>query len=217
MITPQGYIQWEWGIYDGWRRPKPEYWLTKKGYSPIRIEAKSLSNPGQGKPLSVPIKNWFDHTNLSEISVRWSAGQESGTISGPDVAPHAAGILLVPARSWQDGEVVNLQFHRGQDLLVDEFNLTIGALAKSFPAPAGPAPKIREDANGIVISGASFSIAFDRETGLITKGTYKGSDVLTGGPHLNLVGIYLPSWSLKGMHTRSQGNEAVVHIAGNYG
>jgi len=48
----------------------PSNWLTKKGYSPIRIEDKSLPNPGSGNPLPVPIKNWFDHTNLSEILVQ---------------------------------------------------------------------------------------------------------------------------------------------------
>ncbi len=217
MITPHGYTQWEWGIYDGWRRKKPEYWLTKKGYSPIRIECKSLPNPGQGKPLSVPIKNWFDHTNLNEISIQWSVGQESGTTSGPDVQPHAEGILQVPARGWTDGEVVNLQLHRGQDLVVDEFNLVVGSLDKSFPGPQGPAPKVREDAESIAISGADFSITFNRKTGLITKGTYKGSDILTGGPYLNLVGIQLPQWSLKGISTESRGNEAVVHISGSYG
>ena len=165
----------------------------------------------------MPIKNWFDHTNLSEILVQWSVGHESGTIGGPDVPPHAEGVLQVPARGWADGEVVNLQFHRGQDLLVDVFNVTIGGPGKAFPGPQGPAPKIHEEAESIRISGADFSFTLDRKTGLIAKGTYRGSDILTGGPYLNLVGIQLPPWSLKGIHTGSQGNEAVVHISGSYG
>ena len=55
MITPDGYTQWEWGIYDGWRREKPEYWLTKKGYSPIRIEASRC--PTRGRAIRCPCRS----------------------------------------------------------------------------------------------------------------------------------------------------------------
>lgn len=53
---------------------KPEYWLVKKAFSPIRIDDGPLANPGRGNPLIIPVKNWFYHTNLNELNVRWIVG-----------------------------------------------------------------------------------------------------------------------------------------------
>ncbi len=215
--APEGYPALEWGIIDGWRREKPEYWLVKKAYSPIRVEEKPLPNPGRDKPLPVPIQNWFDHTNLSEMSIRWSADQDSGTVNGPDVAPHSRGVLQIPARSWVDGEVLNVQFYRIGDILVDEYNLPIARLDKTFSGAQGPTPEIGQDVESITVSGAQFTIVFSRKTGLITSGTYKGSLILKGGPCLNLIGIELPQWSCKSINVEKQESEAVIHISGSYG
>ena len=70
---PTGYG--EWGIIDGWRRKKPEHWLTRKAYSPVRLdETAPLPLPELGKPLFVQVRNAFNHTNLSEVRVRWTVG-----------------------------------------------------------------------------------------------------------------------------------------------
>ena len=80
--APVGYGQW--GIVDEWRRPKPEFWLTKKAYSPVRIVESEVPNPGAGQPLLIPVKNWFNHTNLSELKVLCRVGKAVAVSSGPE-------------------------------------------------------------------------------------------------------------------------------------
>jgi hypothetical protein len=218
MITSKGYSRARsWGIIDGWRRKKPEHWLTQKGYSPIRVPEAPLANPGAGGPIAVSIQNWFDHTNLNEIVVQWAVGRDSGTVPGPDVPPHGEGQVELPARAWSDGEVLNLRFYRMGDLLVDEFNLPIGGMEVQFPGPQGPAPSVSQDEDCITVSGPEFELVFSQETGLIARGTYKGSELVVGGPELQLTGIELAPWSLREIRTDVVGSEAVVHISGSYG
>lgn len=212
--SPVGYG--EWGILDGWRRPKPEYWLTKKAYSPIRITDGPVANPGPDKPLLIPIKNWFDHADLSEVGIAWTVGSDSGKITGLNLAPHAQGTLTIPARPWRNGEVLNLKFYQPGKILVDEFNLVVGRPAKVFPGVQGPAPKIAADANALTVSGSGFTIVFSRATGLITQGAYQGSPILVGGPYLNLGAARLPAWWLNNISYSTTSDEAVLNLKGSY-
>jgi hypothetical protein len=217
-IDKTNYTSFEWGILDTWRREKPEYWLVKKAYSPVRIEDKPVPNPGSGNTLEIPIKNWFDHTNLSELRIAWSVGQESGTLAGPNVEPHADGTLRLPARSWKDGDVLNLKFFRLGDLLVDEFNLPVNPPPHVLPQPQGLAPTVQEGQDEITVSGTNFSLVFSKKTGLITRGSYNGTGIIESGPYLQLGGGQeLPAWSLKSVQAAREANEAVVNLSGNYG
>jgi hypothetical protein len=206
----------DWGVIDGWRREKPEYWLMKKAYSPVRVDDNPLPNPGKGE-LQIPVRNWFDHTNLKEISVQWKVGGESGKLPGPSVEPHTMGLLRLPARAWKDGDVVNLKFFRMGDILVDEYNLPVNPPPPAaVPAPRGPAPAVEERADSIAVKGAAFELVFSRQTGLITSGSYKGTKIIESGPSLNLVGQKLGDWALKSIGAATEGSEAVVNIAGGY-
>lgn len=62
----------EWGIVDVWRREKPEFWSTKKAYSPVRLSVGKILGFTSGERLIVPVHNRFDHTNLSEIDIRYT-------------------------------------------------------------------------------------------------------------------------------------------------
>ena len=217
MVTSKPHWVAEWGIVDGWRRKKPEYWLTQKAYSPIRIAEEPLENPGEGKILPVAIRNWFDHTNLQEITIHWMVGSEMGIAQSPDIEPHTAGILEIASRNWQDGEIVNLKFYAPEERLVDEYNLRIGPEKQNIPSTQGPTPTISEDDHSFTISGEDFQVQFSKQTGLITQGKIQGVQVITGGPFLNLIGIELAPWSLRNIVAHTEALEAVVKIAGSYG
>jgi hypothetical protein len=207
----------DWGLVDGWRREKAEYWVTKKAYSPVRVENRAYANPGAGFPMIIPVKNWYDHTNLNENKIAWSVGLESGQITPPDVEPHAQGSIQIPPRQWKDGDIINLKFYRLGDILVDEYNLPVNPSVKSvLPEPQGPAPQIKTNNDNITVNGSDFELIFSRNTGLITSGTYKGDAIIESGPYLNLIGQELGEWTLKSINTTTEGPEAIVNITGSY-
>lgn len=213
--SPVGYG--EWGIVDGWRRPKPEYWLTKKAYSPVRIPDGGIPQPpGAGQPLEIPIKNWFNHTNLAEIKIVWAVGSDSGEIKSLNLAPGVEGVIAIPARNWQGGETLNLKFFRAGGLLVDEFNLRIGERVMHFPNETGPGPKISEDARSLTVQGAEFTMVFDKKTGLIAEGTFRGKNILESGPFLNLGSAALSPWWLTGIRHSTTSEAAVINLSGAY-
>lgn len=207
-----------WGILDGWRREKPEYWLAKKAFSPVRIDNKPITGVREGSRLEIPIKNWFSHTNMKEVEVEWQIGTASGKISGPDLEPGGAkGMLLIPAVGWSNGDVLQLRFYRLKDILVDEFRIPVNPDEPKVSIPSGTTPQISESDHQITIAGHDFELVFSKETGLITEGKYKGTILIKSGPYLHLQGIKLPGWSLGGIKYRTESPEAVVTIMGKYG
>lgn len=61
----------EWGIIDVWRRKKPEFYMTRKAYSPIKVIHSEVK--AQEKKVLLIIENRFCHTNLNEVKVKWNA------------------------------------------------------------------------------------------------------------------------------------------------
>ena len=220
FLTPTAAIGYgEWGIFDGWRRPKPEYWHTQKAYSPIRIANAPLGNPGAGAPLHIPVKNWFDHTNFSELAITWQVGSESGVLTS-NLGPHATGELVVPARAWRNSDSVRLRFtatQPGLSYLVDEHLLPLTARTLSFPAAQGPAPALTQDAGTITVTGSEFVMVFDKSTGSLRAGTYRGSLLLTGGPCLNLAPAALAPLVPSSVTGSVSGNTALIQITGTQG
>lgn len=210
---PVGYGPW--GVIDGWRRPKPEYWLAKKAYSPIRIDDRPLPNPGAGKQLSIPIANAFDHTSLDEIDIRWSVGGEGGRLSETGIAPHASGFLRLPARDWREGEIVDLRFAGANHELIDRFLLPIGEPSyRPSTLPSVPAI-LKTSGDQLRIEGGKIQVALSRATGLLTRAALSGKPLIAGGPYLDLgTGPLLSYWILRSCDASVRGNTVVIRTAG---
>lgn len=71
-----GYGPWG-SVLDVHRRLKPEAYLTKKAYTPVRIDEKSIVF--MDRKILIPVKNRFDHTNMNELTlvgIRWENGRQ---------------------------------------------------------------------------------------------------------------------------------------------
>lgn len=209
---PTGYG--EWGIIDGWRRKKPEFWLTRKAYSPVRIdESSSLPVPEPGQPLVIPVRNAFNHTNFRELDVRWSAGSASGTVLRPDLGPHSSGVIELPPRRWTEGEKLQLEF-RFNGALVEQAQLRVGMQPRTRRRPAAGSIALEDRVDDYRISGARFSVTVSRLTGLITEAKLDGEPILLGGPFLDVGGGAVTSWQMTRSEVKREANCIVLLTEG---
>jgi len=143
----------EWGIIDTWRRKKPEFWGTKKAYSPARILVKEIRAPEPGKELRLPVHNRFDHSNFNELKITWSYEGHSDNIKEMDLEPHAKGELVIPAMDWQNGSSVNIAFYLENDMLVDEYNIRLGEREADMPGFQEGQLAVEDEEERIIIRG----------------------------------------------------------------
>jgi len=178
----------EWGIIDVWRRLKPEFWSTKKAYSPVRLLTERLETFAAGEPLLLPVYNRFDHTVLNEITAHYTYQNDEKTLQLPATAPHQKGLLTVPAENWQDGDRIIISFSDRSGEVIDIYTVTLGEEKKRiFPQTLIYAPlQTEETADRLLVKGNNFEIPFDKATGLITNAVTHGETIIEKGPFLNL-------------------------------
>ena len=111
-----GYGPWG-SVLDVHKRLKPEAYLTKKAYTPVRMEEEAVIF-ADGKML-IPVKNRYDHTNLNELTIICRRGEEvvfSGRVK-EDIPPHTSGALSLECAEPGEGEALCLQFYNDSRLV----------------------------------------------------------------------------------------------------
>lgn len=173
----------EWGaILDAYKREKPEAYLTKKAYSPIRLDE---SQSTFGKDIALYVKNWFDHANLNEVQLVCT--DDKGTVLynnliQADIQPHQDGVITLVDLNVE-AESVQVDFYFGE-ILVDRYCLK----QEQEQAPATPisskqAFETVEDETVIKFNASTVNVTFDKVTGKMTIKGLNGTEGTVVGPN----------------------------------
>ncbi len=176
----------EWGIIDTWRRKKPEFWATKKAYSPTKIYVKYFEDFEPGKPLSIPVHNRFDHTNFSELKIVWKYHDQKGVLSHIQLEPHQKGTLEIPAQNWMRNDKLHLSFLVNDTTLIDEYTIQLGKPHTNLPYLSKETVTVEEKPDKIIIRGNNYSVELSKNTGLLQNLVHLDQLLIKEGPFVNL-------------------------------
>jgi beta-galactosidase len=185
------------GIVTADREPQPELWQIKKGYAPVRVEAVDLA---KGR---VRVENLYAFTNLSERNVRWTLSTDDRIVqSGAlalDIAPHAAAEVVVPFRSvtpapgvahWLTLTVALKDAApwapAGHEVAFAQFELPGAAVPRTSTDESTPDLAVDDTAAAVTLRGPDFTYRFDRKTGTLASMIFRGQELLSQGPVLDV-------------------------------
>jgi hypothetical protein len=232
-IIPSTYVgptvgYGEWGIIDTWRRKKPEFWNTKKAYSPTKIYQNRIMDLVSGEVLKIPVHNRFDHTNFNEIKIDWKYGSHQGQITNYNLEPHAKGELIIPAQQWTESDSLHLSFFQNDTFLVDCYKLQLGSKNVILPMPEKGNLTLSENDEILEFSGENITYRVNKKTGLFEHISVNGKTIVKNGPFINLKipgkGRYTShemydharNWKCTGFKYTLEEGIASIDISGNY-
>lgn len=179
--APVGYGPW--GILDGYRRQKPEYWHTKMGYSPIQVRSRVFQSSGNN--TQVWIQNRYRFTNLNELTIRWEDGQSSGTYTA-ECLPESEATLLVPHR--MTGDELKLSFTDKQGTLLSSWRIPCTLPTYRMPVfITSKAPTFKEEAGVLEVGSDTIRFRFDKQNGMLASISKGENEIARGGMKLYLV------------------------------
>jgi beta-galactosidase len=184
-----------WGIVDGWRRKKPEFWHVKMLMSPVHFRERDLPEWKRDEPAQFTVDNRYEFTNLSELTLEWSIRGQHGKLH-PDIAPRSSGQISIPvAPETIPGDTLLLRFLDRQGELVIPHRMELGAATSPEPAFASTVPLryLHEPSwlGGPLerFIGGDFEIAFDGANGRIRRALVDHHSVLYQTPKLHVLPI----------------------------
>ena len=220
-----------WGVVDGWRRKKPEFWITKKLHSPVKLKEGPIALPTAGETIRLPAENQYDFTELSELRLEWQIGAQHGLAQATG-SPHQVGEMIIkPDKPPVSGQVLDLKVRDRQGRLVDAYRLPFDQASERMPDLRMPAPELlritHEDVlagPGTRVSGSDFDLVFDEASGGLRRGVAFGQAVLLELPRVHLLPASDPlrslpdllSWQLQKLDIRRDGSNVRVQLQGTY-
>ncbi|MFC2096897.1 glycoside hydrolase family 2 TIM barrel-domain containing protein [Bacteroidota bacterium] len=221
----------EWGIIDTWRRKKPEFWNTKKAYSPVKLLKTNIENYSKGMPVSIPIYNRFDHTNINELIIKLTYKGQEKSINPPDIEPHKTGALLIPMKEWNPDEAIGLDFFNINNKLIDKYAIRLNSeVEEADYRESKEIIQIEENEKLLnIICENNTKVIFDKKTGLINEIQKPSGSLKLSGPYINLrskgksiiysshqINKYGKNWQFKDISYEKTDKSVFIFITGNY-
>lgn len=216
----------QWGVVDGWRRKKPEFWHTKKLHSPVKVKETRLPLE---KTVKLQVENEYDFLNLGELSIAWQCGSARGTVK-PDVAPHTAGTIEFELPNQpKDGDILGLAIADKLGI-VDKYQFVFGKPAATVPWKGLEGKKLQyltqNALNGSTrfIVGEHFEVGVNLENGWLRRGTVNGVQVLRSLPELHFLVTGDPNrnptdpryWKAESCEFEEAEDRCVVKVKGSF-
>lgn len=172
-----------WGLVDGWRRPKPEWWLARNIFSPVWFPVRRIPFAPGAKSIAIPLENRYAFTDLSELRFRWVVGNAHGE-ARTAVPPGGTGAITIPVPAdAKPGDMVVVEAQRDQRSVVTYTGWLDGLRFPAPPVPSSGAPEVRRDGNMLRIAGDTFSLVVNTVTGECRSGS-SGGLLRLPSPHL---------------------------------
>jgi len=160
-----------WGLIDAWRRPKPEWWLSKLIFSPIWFPARTVNfSPGQ-TAIRIPVENRYAFTDLSELEIAWRLGGRQGKLRQA-LPPGSRGEIEIPVPPGaKEGDILLLRVTGARKELITAAALRLGQASPApLPQPRAGAPGRREKEGRIAIEGKGYRLVLDLVKGDLDAG-----------------------------------------------
>lgn len=101
--SPCGYGPW--GIIDGFRRPKPEYWHVKMAFSPVQVLSRNFHSIEN--QTTIWLENRYNVSDLNTLDIQWRDGEYTGRVTTQG-KPGDESVLLIPHTMQSD--LLELEF-----------------------------------------------------------------------------------------------------------
>lgn len=179
------------------RIPQPEMHQIKKSAQPVKVE---MLNSEDGL---VSIWNRYHFTNLNELKGSWQLMADDQILQqgelNIDLAPLQKTSYTIPYKkpTVQPGKEYRLQVSfsskQAHDWAPAGFELAWDQLELPWKTEETPvaikntgAPKMSVEAGNLIVSGNEFKYAFDQNSGQLISISFKGKEMLSSGPRLNV-------------------------------
>ena len=163
-----------WGIIDGWRRKKPEWWHTRMIHSSVWIPQKTAKFSSGTAEFSVENRTHFTQLDALQLSVRVNG--EELTETPPAIAPGESGTVRIQLpNTAKEGDLMVLDFVNSQGKPIATWGLHLNKEPEPLPlftADSG-APAIDETADGWSIETKGQTYTIDRESGRLSGGPFR--------------------------------------------